>query len=82
MSHRSTGSITIRPTAGVMALMCTKCEQLNQANFLEGGELAIGTLLIPVTLEQKAAVEAGYYDVRRVQCHQFGHPVTVHLQMM
>ena len=80
MRNNSDGTRTIRPTAEVMALMCPKCAEMNESRHSKDDELAYGTLLIPVSLEQKAAVEAGFAEARKVQCHQYGHEVIVHLQ--
>ncbi|CAG0935421.1 hypothetical protein TFLX_04261 [Thermoflexales bacterium] len=80
MRNNSDGTRTVRPIAEVMALMCPKCARLNESRHSKDDELAYGTLFIPVSLEQKAAVETGYAETRKVQCHQYGHEVTVHLQ--
>ncbi len=61
--------VTTRPQPGVMAFACRTCQE----------EKRDGTFLLPVSLEEKAAVEAGAYRTHRIN-GTCGHALTVHLR--
>ncbi len=61
--------VTTRPQPGVMAFDCRACREVNQE----------GTFLLAVSLEEKAAVEAGAYRTHRIY-GACGHTLTVHLR--
>jgi hypothetical protein len=65
-----------RPQAGVNALMCPKCQGMNDA---ARAQVANGTLFVPVSLELKAQVESGVPAVVKTSCHERGHEVSVEL---
>ena len=74
--------VAVRPQAGVMTLRCPRCEAFNEAfGGPADGEKAQGTLFVPVSLETKAAVEAGFSASQTVFCHEARHEVTVNLTL-
>ena len=68
-------SITIKPVAGIVALMCPACKRLNHEVHHHAYD---GTIFVPLNLTEKAFVEAGRGSIlRSLLCHEWKHRVTV-----